>query len=82
MSSTQNLTVLFGVQVLQTTVYYAYIGIVFNNFGTVAKTIFYLFHDPVYICTDCLICYQICIEKALSGERSIVHVFYLLDYLV
>ena len=37
---------LFGVQVLQTIVYYKYIGIVFNNFGTVAKAIFSLYHDP------------------------------------
>ena len=46
MSSTQKLTVLFGVQVLQTIVYYTYIGIVFNHFGTIAKTIFSLYHDP------------------------------------
>ena len=46
MSSTQNPTVLYGVQVLQTIVYYTYIGIVFNNFGTVAKMIFPLYPDP------------------------------------
>ena len=40
MSSTRNPTVLFGAQVLQTIVYYTFIGIVFNNFGTVAKTFF------------------------------------------
>ena len=34
MSSTRNPTVLYGVQVLQTIVYYTYIGIVFNNFCT------------------------------------------------
>ena len=36
----------------------------------------------VYICTVSLICYQICIVKALLGETNIVHIFYLLDYLV
>ena len=46
MSSTRNLTVLYGVQVLQAIVYYAYIGIVFNNFGTIAKTILSLHYDP------------------------------------
>ena len=31
-----NLTVLYGEQVVQTSVYYTYIGLVFNNYGTVA----------------------------------------------
>ena len=31
-----NLTVLYGEQVVQTIVYYTYIGLVFNNYGTVA----------------------------------------------
>ena len=39
-------TVLYSVQVLQTIVYYTYIGIVFNHFGTVAKTILSLPYDP------------------------------------
>ena len=48
MSSTQNPTVLYGVQVLQTIVYYTYMGTVFNNFGTVTKTILSLHHDAWY----------------------------------
>ena len=47
MSFTRNPTVLYGVQVLQIIVYYTYIGIVFNNFGTVAKTMCFLYHLPV-----------------------------------
>ena len=46
MSSTRNWTVLYGVQVLPTIVYYTYIGIVFKHFGTVAKTIPSLNYDP------------------------------------
>ena len=33
------------VQILQTINFYTYIGIVFNNFGIAAKTIFSLYHD-------------------------------------
>ena len=47
MSSTRNPNILCGVQVLQTIVYYKYIGIIFNNFGTVAKTIISLHHDLI-----------------------------------
>ena len=48
MSSTRNPTVLYGVQVLQTIVYYTYIRIVFNNFGTIAKAIISLYYEPGY----------------------------------
>ena len=47
---------LYGVRVLQTIDYYTYIVIVFNNFGTAAKTIRSLHYDPG--CSDRQSCPQ------------------------